>query len=259
MSAATCVARLLHGAVRLLAEGVLAAGRVAVALREVRQHLLQHRGVDRRRGVVVEVDARPSITGFFHTRPGVWCDHNRRPGRRRIVLPGMGRETPRRRGRDDDESPGRRPAAVARWAPLRAPRHGARRRPRRRVGRRRGPDEAAQPDTRRPLRVLENPYDISSFYRSSDGLVFGPDGGASERYPIAGLLPPARRVGPVRLLAVLDQRLLRPGDTAAAARGWASASAARSARTATCSCSRPRSSAPVGPLTGVFFDGITLR
>src|SRR5688572_30952022 len=29
----------------------------------------------------------------------------------------------------------------------------------------------AQPETRRPLRVLENPYDISSFYRSSDGLV----------------------------------------------------------------------------------------
>jgi hypothetical protein len=49
-------------------------------------------------------------------------------------------------------------------------------------------DEAAQPDTRRPLRVLENPYDISSFYRSSDSgpFLMGPEGASSERYPIAG-------------------------------------------------------------------------
>ena len=47
-------------------------------------------------------------------------------------------------------------------------------------------DEATPPETRRHIQVLENPYDISSFYRSSDGLVFGAYGGASERYPIAG-------------------------------------------------------------------------
>ena len=55
--------------------------------------------------------------------------------------------------------------------------------------------EEAQAE-RRPLRVLENPYDISSFYRSSEGGLFmvGPGYGygsgygdpANEKYPIAG-------------------------------------------------------------------------
>ena len=49
------------------------------------------------------------------------------------------------------------------------------------------PEEQAAPEPRRPLRVLTNPYDISSFYRSAEGgLFFAPEAAASERYPIAG-------------------------------------------------------------------------
>ena len=92
-------------------------------------------------------------------------------------------------------------------------------------------DEAtASPDTRRPLRVLENPYDISSFYRSSDGLVFGPEGGASERYPIAGFY--RQRGGPGYGYAQFRNR--SPFSPIARRK-------------------------PMGPLTGVFFDGFTLK
>jgi len=48
-------------------------------------------------------------------------------------------------------------------------------------------DEAARPEPVRKIRVLENPYDIASFYRSHEGDYFGLQApGASERYPIAG-------------------------------------------------------------------------
>lgn len=51
------------------------------------------------------------------------------------------------------------------------------------------PDERAYDERAEPvrhIRVLENPYDIASFYRSSQGsfLDYRPEGG-SERYPIA--------------------------------------------------------------------------
>jgi len=116
---------------------------------------------------------------------------------------------------------------------------------------------AAQPETRRPLRVLENPYDISSFYRSSDGLVFGPEGGASERYPIAGFYRQRSgssrygysqfwtngysdrgRGGRTRLGIGYRRAIGENGDLFLFA---------------------PAILAPMGPLTGVFFDGITLR
>lgn len=50
-------------------------------------------------------------------------------------------------------------------------------------------EQAMEPEAqaRRPLRVLTNPYDISSFYRSAEGgLFYAPEAAASERYPIAG-------------------------------------------------------------------------
>jgi hypothetical protein len=50
-------ARLLDRVRGLLAESVVLARRVPEALGEVRQHRVEHRGVDRRRRVVVEVDA----------------------------------------------------------------------------------------------------------------------------------------------------------------------------------------------------------
>ena len=117
-------------------------------------------------------------------------------------------------------------------------------------------DGTATPDTRRPLRVLENPYDISSFYRSSDGLVFGPEGGASERYPIAGFYRQrggsghygysqfwtsgysGGRRGRAPLAIGFRRAIGENGDLFLFA---------------------PAILAPVGPLTGVFFDGITLR
>jgi hypothetical protein len=48
-------------------------------------------------------------------------------------------------------------------------------------------DEEARPMPVRKIRVLDNPYDIASFYRSHDGEYFGLQApGTSERYPIAG-------------------------------------------------------------------------
>ena len=117
-------------------------------------------------------------------------------------------------------------------------------------------EDAAPPETRRPLRVLENPYDISSFYRSSDGLVFGAEGGASERYPIAGFYRQRsgssrygysqfwtsgysdRGRGRARLGIGFRRAIGENGDLFLFA---------------------PAILAPVGPLTGVFFDGVTLR
>jgi hypothetical protein len=50
-----------------------------------------------------------------------------------------------------------------------------------------GTDEERE-EPRRPLRVLENPYDLASFYRSSQAgtVYFGEQGGRDPRYPIAG-------------------------------------------------------------------------
>jgi len=48
-------------------------------------------------------------------------------------------------------------------------------------------DEEARPAPVRKIRVLENPYDIASFYRSREGEYFGLQSpGTSQRYPIAG-------------------------------------------------------------------------
>jgi hypothetical protein len=48
-------------------------------------------------------------------------------------------------------------------------------------------DEDARQEPRRQIRVLEDPYDIASFYRSHQGDYFGYQApGTSERYPIAG-------------------------------------------------------------------------
>ena len=47
-------------------------------------------------------------------------------------------------------------------------------------------DEDTRPQPRRQIRVLENPYDIASFYRSHQGDYFGYQSpGTADRYPIA--------------------------------------------------------------------------
>ena len=57
ISAATCSRAVVDRLLGLPAEGVVAAGGVAERLGEVRQHRLDHPRIDRRRGVVVHVDA----------------------------------------------------------------------------------------------------------------------------------------------------------------------------------------------------------
>lgn len=118
-------------------------------------------------------------------------------------------------------------------------------------------EDEAQPDTRRPLRVLENPYDISSFYRSSDGLVFGPQGGASDRYPIAGFY---RQRGGSGHYGYSQFWTSGYSDRRGRGRGTLGIGFRRSiGENGDLFLFAPAILAPVGPLTGVFFDGITLK
>ena len=116
--------------------------------------------------------------------------------------------------------------------------------------------DAPRPEERRPIRVLQDPHDIASFYRSSQGSegygYFAEDAGAS-RYPIASAYRShdASPYGysrfwtngysygrPVRSVAVpygrYAHRIGQNGDLLLLA---------------------PTFLAPVGPLTGVFFNG----
>ena len=114
-------------------------------------------------------------------------------------------------------------------------------------------EEVVQPDTRRKIRVLDNPYDISSFYRSSDGLVFGPEGGASERYPIAGFY--RQRGGP----STYGYSQFWTNGYSGGRRGRAPLTIGfRRAigENGDLFLFAPAILAPVGPLTGVFFDGL---
>lgn len=57
-------------------------------------------------------------------------------------------------------------------------------------------DEEARPQPVRRIKVLENPYDIASFYRSHQGGYFGLDQGEmGSRYPIAGFYRSRPSVG----------------------------------------------------------------
>ena len=113
--------------------------------------------------------------------------------------------------------------------------------------------DAPRPEERRPIRVLQDPHDIASFYRSSQGEGYGyfaDDPGAS-RYPIASYYRShdASPYGysrfwtngysygrPLRAAAVpygrYSHRIGENGDLLLLA---------------------PTFLAPVGPLTGVFF------
>jgi hypothetical protein len=124
-------------------------------------------------------------------------------------------------------------------------------------------EAAAQPETRRHIQVLENPYDISSFYRSSDGLVFGAYGGASERYPIAGFY---RQHGGSSRYGYSQFWTNGYSD-----RGWGRGRTVNTRGRMGLGFRRsmgengdlflftPAILGPVGPLTGVFFDDDTRR
>lgn len=114
-------------------------------------------------------------------------------------------------------------------------------------------EAAPQPETRRPLRVLENPYDISSFYRAQEGGLFlGPEAASSERYPIAGFYrqrPGGRGYGYSQFwtsgYSDRGRGRLRLGIGYRRAIG----------ENGDLFLFAPAFLAPVGPLTGVFFDG----
>ena len=125
-------------------------------------------------------------------------------------------------------------------------------------------EDVADPatDTRRKIRVLEHPYDISSFYRSggssSDSFLLGPDG--SERYPIAGFY----RQGGGRGYGYSQFWTTGYGD-----RGFGRGRGRVRARDHRLGLGfrraigengdlflfAPTFLAPIGPLTGVFFEG----
>jgi hypothetical protein len=116
--------------------------------------------------------------------------------------------------------------------------------------------DAPRPEDRRPIRVLQNPYDIASFYRSSqggEGYGSFTEDAASGRYPIASYYRghDASPYGysrfwtngysygrPLRSTAVpygrYAHRIGQNGDLLLMA---------------------PTFLAPMGPLTGVFFGG----
>jgi len=111
-------------------------------------------------------------------------------------------------------------------------------------------DAAEQVEPRRTIRVLENPYDLASFYRSSQG--YGGDFGESsslERYPIAGYYRnrPSSRYGYSRFWTN------GYGHTRGPVVGAAMPYYNSIGQNGDLFLMAPTFLAPVGPLTGVFF------
>ena len=93
--------------------------------------------------------------------------------------------------------------------------------------------EKAANEAPRHLQVLQNPYDISSFYRSSQSPAgFGYEPMAPSRYPIAGFYRSQHAPGTYGMFWT---------SGAAAADRWARRARALWASTATSACSRRRS------------------
>src|SRR5688572_13879409 len=132
---------------------MLAPGGVPVTLGEIGQHLGQHFGIHRRRGVVVEIDPRAfHCKGFFHNGRA-YGGSQPAPARRRIVFAGKGERRPLRRFAMTTN-----PLAAALLMSLLAAAASAQEAaPETPAMEGDEADEAAQPDTRRKIRVLENP------------------------------------------------------------------------------------------------------
>ena len=116
--------------------------------------------------------------------------------------------------------------------------------------------DAPKPEDRRPILVLQNPYDIASFYRSSQGGeaygYFTEDAGAG-RYPIASYYRShdASPYGYSRFWTN-GYSYGRPLRSAAVPYGRY---AHRIGQNGDLLLLAPTFLAPVGPLTGVFFGG----
>jgi hypothetical protein len=111
-------------------------------------------------------------------------------------------------------------------------------------------DAAEQVEPRRTIRVLENPYDLASFYRSSQG--YGGDFGEAsslERYPIAGYYRnrPSSRYGYSRFWTNGYGHTRRP--VVGAVMPYYNSIG----QNGDLYLMAPTFLAPVGPLTGVFF------
>ena len=117
------------------------------------------------------------------------------------------------------------------------------------------PQEPAAPESeeQRPepllrIRVLEHPYDLASFYRSSQGYgLSGPSMDASDRYPIARYY----RLGPPSPHGY--SRFWTNGY--AGPRGRAMGYRRSIGENGDLFLMAPTFLAPVGPLTGVFLEG----
>jgi hypothetical protein len=109
-------------------------------------------------------------------------------------------------------------------------------------------EERSEP--RRAIRVLENPYDLASFYRSSQGNGYFDEGGSVERYPIAGFYRsrPASARGYSRFWTNGYSSVRRRGV------GAAIPFANSIGENGDLFLMAPTFLAPVGPLTGVFFS-----
>jgi hypothetical protein len=103
-------------------------------------------------------------------------------------------------------------------------------------------------EPRRTIRVLENPYDIASFYRSSQGSGYFDQASLSERYPIASYYRNEASGRYSRFWTNGYGYSRRPlaGGTAPY---WSSIG-----QNGDLCLMTPTFLAPVGPLTGVFFS-----
>ena len=118
-------------------------------------------------------------------------------------------------------------------------------------------DEAAAP--RHHIQVLQNPYELSSFYRSSQAsqteLSYEPSA-ASEKYPIAGFYRSGAR-GRYSMFWTNGYGYGRNGYGTGALHGRGLIGARRSRAlglNGDLCLFAPTFLAPVGPLTGVFFE-----
>jgi hypothetical protein len=112
-----------------------------------------------------------------------------------------------------------------------------------------------RPEPKRSIRVLQHPYDIASFYRSHQGeSYFGYDGPphyeGAERYPIAGFYRSRQAPHPYGY-----SRFWQSGYSSRGRGGLVVGYRRRIGQNGDLFLLAPTLLAPVGPLTGAFFDG----
>ena len=103
-------------------------------------------------------------------------------------------------------------------------------------------------EPRRTIRVLENPYDIASFYRSSQGSGYFDEASLSERYPIASFYR-NEAVGRYSRFWTNGYGYSRRPLAGGVTPYWSSIG-----QNGDLCLMAPTFLAPVGPLTGVFFS-----